>query len=256
MGQQPLAREGSFSRLKNELTGLRGSWIYRYVKHAWARAVGRAFWYDHLTAAIDYSLSVHAGRGRPLNYYEFGTGSGNTVQRAVSALQRYPGSRIYLFDSFVGLPAPQNARDQNTTWKRGDFAFSEAYIREVVERAGWDPSHLMVVKGFFEQSLTGDLQRQLAPTPPAFVTIDVDYYSSTRAVLEFLGPILISGCAFYFDDLWSFDGHPEYGQLKAISEFNEASSRGRLVPNPILGNRIFTYFSYDYEFAPSIPGHG
>jgi hypothetical protein len=66
--------------------------------------------------------------------------------------------------------------------------------------------------------------------------------------------MIASGCTFYFDDLRSFDSHPDYGQLKAISEFNETSSRGRLVLNPSLPNRVYMYFTFEYEFAP--PGTG
>lgn len=234
--------------LKSELRGLRRLRAYQRIKHAVAHWVGRSFWFDHLSAAIEYSMRRHAERRQPLTYYEFGTGSGNTLQRAISVLKHIPDSRIYLFDSFTGLPPTTNARDVLSGWNEGDFAFSEDYIREVVLRSGFCLDRVKLHKGHFEETLTPALFNELQSSPPAFVTVDVDYYSSTRSVLEFLMPMLVSGATFYFDDLWSFDGHPEYGQLKAIAEFNEVCTRGRLNPNPIFWNRIYTYCSYQYEF--------
>ncbi len=52
--------------------------------------------------------------------------------------------------------------------------------------------------------------------------MDVDYYSSTIEALNFVAPILKSGAVFYFDDLYSFFLHPDLGQVKAISEFNNS----------------------------------
>lgn len=60
------------------------------------------------------------------------------------------------------------------------------------------------------------------------------YYSSTKIVLEWLRPLLYSGVLFYFEDIWSFYVHPDYGELCAIREFNEAGE-GRLVSFPVLG---------------------
>ena len=235
--------------LKNELRGVRGLRVYRRMKHALARWVGRAFWFDHLSAAIEYSMQRHAERRRPLTYYEFGTGSGNTLQRAISVLRHIPGSRIYLFDSFAGLPPTADPRDALSGWNEGDFAFSEDYIRELILGSGFPLDRVKFHKGYFEQTLTSALFNELQSSPPAFVTVDVDYYSSTRTVLDFLMPMLVSGATFYFDDLWSFDGHPEYGQLKAIAEFNRLGTRGQLIPNPIFWNRIYTYCNHQFEFA-------
>lgn len=35
-------------------------------------------------------------------------------------------------------------------------------------------------------------------------------------------PLLRPGVLIYFDDIWSFNGDPSRGQLRAIREFNEA----------------------------------
>jgi hypothetical protein len=235
--------------LRNELAGLRGLALFKHLKLAFAHLIGRAFWFDHLAAAIEYAIERHVERQRPLAYYEFGTGSGNTLERAISVLRRWPQVRIFLFDSFEGLPRSDDRRDRLVGWNAGEFAFSEDYIHEVIRRAGFPLERVRTVKGFFNRSLTAELAAELRDVPPAFVTVDVDYYSSTKSVLDFLAPILASGATFYFDDLWSFDGHPDFGQLRALAEFNDQwKERGQLVPNSIFQNRIYTYFNRAYEF--------
>jgi hypothetical protein len=235
--------------LKNELSGLRGSRILTRAKQAFARALGRASEFNHLPAALAYTLEKHQARERPLTYWEFGTGSGNTLQRALSVLKNYGDAEVCLFDSFKGLPPPTGSHDAHVTWSAGDFAFSTDYIRGVIRKNGFPLDRVRFVEGFFEESLTPALAESLRSKPPAFVTLDLDYYSSTKAALDFLQPLFVSGCNVFFDDLWSFDGHPEHGQLKALREFNAANKRGQLVPNTIFPDRIYSYFNWDYEFA-------
>lgn len=49
------------------------------------------------------------------------------------------------------------------------------------------------IKGTFQESLTDALLEQLRPFPPALVTIDVDYYTSTLESLSWLDRFIASG---------------------------------------------------------------
>ena len=106
--------------------------------------------------------------------------------------------------------------------KLATYPFTESY------------EQIRFVEGFFDHTLTAELAHELKLSPPAIVTIDVDYYSSTRTVLEWCADVLASGALIYFDDIWAFHGHPDYGQLRAIREFN-ASHRGHLTPFDTFG---------------------
>jgi hypothetical protein len=171
------------------------------------------------------------------------------LQRALSVLRHFKKARAVLFDSFRGLPEPVDRADAHVTWHAEDFAFSSEYIRGVIKKARFPQERVRLVEGFYADTLTLSLAAELRPTPPAFVTLDVDYRSSTKAALDFLAPLLPSGCHVFFDDLWSFDGHPDYGQLKALNDWNSQNKRGQLVPSPIFHDRIYTYFNWHYEFA-------
>ncbi len=141
---------------------------------------------------------------------------------------------IFAFDGFQGLPESTSSRDLHPGWKRGAFAHTldEVQRRIASEQGSGERLPIRFVAGFFEQTLTEELRGELLRHPPSIVMIDVDYYSSTRTVLEWLRPILRNGTVFYFDDVWGYGGDPEKGELAAIREFNHGG-KGRLVNYPV-----------------------
>ncbi len=187
------------------------------------------------------------------SYYEFGVGWGYTLSRYLEALTAFCYDEhlnpyhhnIFLFDSFAGLPEKKGIEDDHSEWSEGMFAHTIDEIRQVIKNRKMDPDsgNFRFIKGFYEQVLTPELREHLARTPPDIVTVDVDYYSSTKIVLEWLRPILPSGSLFYFDDVWSFNGSPNRGELRAINEFNN-SGQGFFVPFgivPTLPNHCYIY---------------
>jgi len=161
---------------------------------------------------------------------------------------------VFGFDSFEGLPAKVSPKDASPDWFEGQFAKSTEEIRPMLKGI---PHEL--IKGFFQESLTDELRKELSRYPPSIVTVDVDYYSSAKVVLEWLRPILPTGCLFYFDDVWSFYGNPEMGELAAIKEFNEKGD-GYILPYddwfvsynrfyPDLHGRVYVYCRKEWEYA-------
>jgi hypothetical protein len=212
-------------------------------------------WFTNVLSRLDRHPKT---RPRPFGtYYEFGVGWGGSLTTYFSALEKYCKSTgksiddflVYCFDSFSGLPASDHHADKFPTWREGDFANSIEVIRERLSRnpfsAGFQNMHF--VEGFFDKSLTKELQQKLAATPPQIITIDVDFYTSTKQVLDWLQPILMSGTYIYFDDIWAFHGHPDKGQLKAISEFNSRGA-GHLTPFPQAGLPSMAYLYARAEF--------
>ncbi len=98
------------------------------------------------------------------------------------------------------------------------------------------------MEGFFDKSLTPELRESFEARGlrPSIVDLDVDYYSSTKQAMDWMLPLLSSGCVFYFDDYWAFHGHPDMGQVRFIREFNE-SGEGHLVACDIFGREHQTY---------------
>ena len=196
-------------------------------------------------------------------YYEFGVGEGGSLvaySRALRAFGRVvrvdPAKFPILgFDTFEGLPVPSDRRDVHPNWPVGRFRAGEPEIRRKVEGVLGKKveKQLTLIRGRFEESLTDELRERLRSLPPAIVTIDCDYYSSTNAVLGWIEPMLKTGTILYFDDVWEFWGDPTRGELGAIREF-ASISRGRLVqltelPAPRWG-RVYVFL----EGHPSASG--
>lgn len=218
-----------------------------------------ATWFLRALRLQDHQFRT--GFGAPNgNYYEFGVGRGRTMMRFVKALKLYcrlAGIDLYSysisgFDSFEGLPAKESVRDDHAGWYQKQFHYT---VEDITKRVGsqidMSRGTVRFVKGFFRDSLTPELAAELSARPPSIVTIDVDYYSSTKTVLEWLSPILPSGCLFYFDDLWAFYGHPEMGEIGAINEFNRGG-HGYLIPygelGTTVGGRTFVFVRKDFEY--------
>ena len=211
-------------------------------------------------AALNRQRKTKRSRPEPFGtYYEFGVGWGGTLSNYLAALERFCNDfredpkkfRIFGFDSFEGLPASENPADIRSGWEQGAMAHSQEEIEQKLKTNDFSKNfeNIKFIKGFFEKSLTSSLRDELAGFPPGIVTVDVDFYSSTKIVLEWLRPILMSGTLFYFDDIWSFHGNPKYGQLKAINEFNEKND-GFLTPFLNIGvpDQSYIYSNKIYEY--------
>ncbi|HJU12527.1 MAG TPA: TylF/MycF/NovP-related O-methyltransferase [Candidatus Binataceae bacterium] len=205
----------------------------------------------------------HQRFGPAGNYYEFGVGKGRTLTRFLRALRVFCDAEalnpyiysIFLFDSFEGMPGKASPRDDHPGFSKGILSVNieqtRARIRKYLDlRQGT----VRFIKGFFEDSLTPALAQELSAHPPSIVTVDVDYYSSTKSVLEWLLPFAPTGCLFYFDDIWLFYGHPEMGQIAAINEFNQTGA-GYMIPYPELGTtvggRSFVFARKKFELSKS-----
>jgi hypothetical protein len=219
-----------------------------------------ATWFLRALRAQDHQ--ARAGWGAPnANYYEFGVGRGRTLMRFIKALKLYCRLEgidpytysIFAFDSFEGLPAKESARDDHPGWHQRQFHYTvDDITRRVGARIDVSKGTVRFIKGFFKDSLTPELAANLSSHPPSIVTIDVDYYSSTKTVLDWLSRFAPSGCLFYFDDLWAFYGHPEMGEIGAINEFNRAGA-GYLVPyselGATVGGRTYVFVRKNFEYG-------
>lgn len=218
------------TQLKLKIKNYLNKYILDNITHQQKRDESLEAWFYYWLyfQNMDYAKSY-----APKNcYYEFGTGWGGTLSHFLKACNRFCSDhhfdigqiRIVLFDSFQGLPDESAMEDYNPEWGKGKFAYSRDYITEIIRKHNFPLQNVTFVEGFYETTLTPALAEQLKKSPPSILTIDVDYYSSTRLALNFLAPLLPSGAVFYFDDLYSFFLHPDMGQPKAIREFNETGT--------------------------------
>ena len=133
---------------------------------------------------------------------EFGVYTGGTLTVIAQARD---GRDVYGFDSFTGLPESWRSR-----YPAGAFE---------VDAVPTIPGAELVV-GLFEDTLAGFLADH--PGPVAFLHLDADLYSSTRTVLDHVGPRLRPGTVILFDEYFNYAGWEEH-EHRAWSEFVAAS---------------------------------
>jgi len=149
-------------------------------------------------------------------------GSMAAVARTLAALESFE-RRLYLFDTFEGMPRP-GARDVNFAGEtaedlyrerngRGDGSdwcrASEDEVARVLAACGYDESKIHLVKGKVEETIPSR-----APERIAILRLDTDWYESTVHELEHLFPRLSRGGVVIIDDY----GHWR-GARQAADEF-------------------------------------
>jgi hypothetical protein len=123
------------------------------------------------------------------------------------------------FDTGTGLPLPRDYRDHPEAYREGDYPMQDpAQLRALVQKEG-------------AQLILGDVRDTvkdfLRDSPPiGFVSIDVDYYSSTVDALQiFSGEAkqYLPWVLIYMDDIDSYRHSRYCCELRAVHEFNESS---------------------------------
>lgn len=138
--------------------------------------------------------------------WECGVYKGGTAAMMAAIIKDNGSSkRLYLFDTFEGMPSTDAEKDWH---KKGDF--SDTSLEAVTDYIGHEDL-CVVRKGWIPDTFTG-----LESAEIAFAHIDVDIYKSIIDCLEFIWPRLTFGGFVVFDDY----GFPTCtGARAAVDEF-------------------------------------
>lgn len=149
----------------------------------------------------DYSATLrHVLRLNPTGTaLEFGVGSGRTLAMIAKHMP------VIGFDSFAGLPEK---------WRDGFDAGMFACEPPTVHNA-------RLVQGLFSDTLPSFKW----PERVGLVHVDCDLYSSTKTILDHLGPHLKPGCYVVFDEYHGYPGHEDH-EMKAWREFADRTGTG------------------------------
>jgi O-methyltransferase len=138
--------------------------------------------------------------------WECGVYKGGTAAMLATILKdKCPSKRLYLFDTFEGMPETNRDKDWHV---EGDF--SDTSVETVTSYIG-HRDLCVVHKGFIPKTFIALESAQIA-----FAHIDVDIYQSIIDCLEFIWPRLSVGGFIVFDD-YGFPTCP--GARAAVDEF-------------------------------------
>ena len=132
------------------------------------------------------------------------------------------GRKVWLFDSFEGLPQPRPEDGERAPAWVGKCLGQEDVVREVLGQTGARMADVSIVKGWFDKSL-----RAAATGPIALLHLDADWYESTMTILQEFYDRVVPGGYLVLDDygLWP-------GCRRALDVFMAARSvRAKLVPS-------------------------
>ena len=152
-------------------------------------------------------------------FFEFGCHSGRTFATAMNSAYFLDirECQFFAFDSFEGLP---ETNSQDGIFKEGTFfTYKENFKKIIKKKTNIELLDNQIIRGFYSDSLTEDLRISLPKV--GIIHIDVDLYSSTVEVLDFIKPLLVEGSLLLFDDWYCFPGGSLAGERKAFIEFCE-----------------------------------
>jgi hypothetical protein len=144
---------------------------------------------------------------------------------------------VYGFDNAHGLPPLEGYMDHPELWHTNAFKMP-------------DPAELRAKLPPFCQLIIGDVgetipafEKDLANAPLAFVSFDVDLYSSTKRalpMLKYAPENCLPGIALLFDDSNTVLTHSDWcGEAAAVREFNEENTIRKIDRKPTFNIRNF-----------------
>ena len=161
-----------------------------------------------------------------ITFIEFGVASGNgfrslMIVANVIRNELNMNVKVLGFDNRTGLPVPKDFRDHPEVWNAKQFAMDQNY--EAIDACAKRNKGELVI-GDIAETLPkysfGDSEVL------AFASIDVDYYSSTKPITNWLATLpsknLLPASVLYFDDVfnnWMYS--QAAGEELAINEFNK-----------------------------------
>lgn len=183
--------------------------------------------------------SAHLARNlgmQGISAIEFGVAGGNGLVAMESVAEKIEDIfkmrvEVYGFDTGKGLPKPQDYRDMPNLYLEAAFPMDVEKLKNRLKRARL---HL----GLVQETVAEFIRAR--PAPIGFISIDLDYYSSTMdafKVLEADTGLLLPRVHCYFDDIMGFTNSEFNGERLAIAEFNSSHETRKV--SPIFGLKHF-----------------
>ena len=108
-------------------------------------------------------------------------------------------TRFFGFDVFEGLQKGSENEDDGV-WKTGFYACSFEDMKSCLVRKNINPDEINWVNGWYNTTLNQKTIEKHDIRNPGIVFIDCDTYSSSKLVLDFIGPLITKPTIICLDD--------------------------------------------------------
>lgn len=141
-------------------------------------------------------------RNRNVNgdFVECGVYNGGSAATIALAL-RNTGRKIWLYDSFEGMPTPGALDGMEAMTAIGACVGSEEMVWKNLRIAGLNSNEVILRKGLFEETF-----QQPLPEKIAFLHIDADWYVNVLYCLDTLYDLVSEGGIILLDDFGHWEG--------------------------------------------------
>jgi hypothetical protein len=157
------------------------------------------------------------------DYLEFGVFSGSSFSHAIRAYRKNrkyekttSSSRFFGFDSFEGFGKIEKI-DEHPFYDDSNFPTSYQKVSKRLRKFSKD-FEVKLIKGYFNETLQHGAA-YYGIEKARIIFIDSDTYTAARDALSFCRPLLQLGTVIVFDEILSYKGDVNAGELKAFTEF-------------------------------------
>lgn len=197
----------------------------------------------HHAYALLQAADIAKARGiSSVTAIEFGVAAGAGLLNLQSLAKRVTAEtgvkfEIFGFDTGEGMPPPQSYKDHPDLYQTGEYQMDHALLAKKLDE------NTTLVLGPIGTTVETFLKKDFSTSPIGFVSIDVDYYSSTVDVLQVFktSPVnLLPRVVVYLDDLQDNSHNSRCGEQAAIAEFSAETPLRPIEKHPFFrGYRIF-----------------
>lgn len=159
------------------------------------------------------------------DYLEFGVFNGGSMANMyLTAKKLNVKMRFFGFDAFEGLPK-ESEKEDDGVWEKGFYACSFEKMKECLKRKNIDPKKITWIKGWYNKTLNQKTAKKYKLDNLGIVFIDCDTYSSSKTVLDFIGPLISKPLIICLDD-WKLNDLDVkgMGEYKSFNEFLEKNT--------------------------------
>jgi hypothetical protein len=194
-----------------------------------------------------YALLNAADQAKRLGYkrvsvFEFGVAAGAgllNIQALAGRIEATTGIgfNIFGFDTGAGMPPPTSYKDHPELYQTGDFPMNRDSLSKKLT------GNTRLILGQLSETIAKFLSMDFSDAPIGFISIDVDYYSSTvdaLALLRHSASNFLPRVIMYLDDLEDLSHNTRCGEQAAVAEFSNSNPMRLIEKHAFLrGYRLF-----------------
>jgi hypothetical protein len=204
-------------------------WLNHYLFPKLLEEGGKALRGNYVWGVLQGVNLAKALGIKRVSVLEFGVAGGNglvSLEKAAETIESIYKIEIdvYGFDTGFGLPKPTDYRDEPHVYVEGQYKMDMGTLQKRLRKA-------KLILGLVNETIADFIKG--TPAPVAFVSIDLDLYSSSMHALRLLDAqeeLLLPRIFFYFDDIMGLTKNVYAGERLAMSAFNESHKMIKITP--------------------------